>query len=73
MNYKLFIASVSLCLCVLASLSTSAQDTFRNPVIWSDLPDPDVIRVEDTFYFVSTSMHFFPGVTILQSKDLVNW
>jgi len=46
---------------------------FRNPVIWADLPDPDVIRVDDTFYFVSTSMHFFPGVTILQSKDLVNW
>lgn len=46
---------------------------FRNPVIWTDLPDPDVIRVGDTYYFVSTSMHFFPGVTILQSKDLVNW
>ena len=56
-----------------ASYAFSQSATFRNPVIWTDLPDPDVIRVDDTYYFVSTSMHFFPGVTILQSKDLVNW
>lgn len=45
----------------------------RNPVIFSDFPDPDVIRVGDTYYLVTTTMHFFPGAQILQSKDLVNW
>jgi beta-xylosidase len=39
----------------------------------ADFPDPDVIRVGDTFYMVSTTMHHFPGATILKSKDLVNW
>lgn len=44
-----------------------------NPVIKMDFPDPDVIRVEDTYYMVSTTMHFMPGCVILRSYDLVNW
>lgn len=27
----------------------------ENPVIWSDYPDPDIIRVEDTYYMTKTS------------------
>ena len=46
---------------------------YRNPLIFADFPDPDVIRVEDTYYMISTTMHNFPGATILKSKDLVNW
>lgn len=44
-----------------------------NPIIKMDYPDPDVIRVGDTFYMASTTMHFFPGCAILRSYDLVNW
>lgn len=47
--------------------------TFVNPVIWADVPDPSVIRVGDTFYMVSTTMHMSPGCTIMKSNDLVNW
>lgn len=47
--------------------------TFTNPLLWGDWPDPDVIRVGDTFYMVSTSMHYVPGLPILRSRDLVNW
>lgn len=47
--------------------------TFVNPVINADFPDPDVIRVGDTFYMSTTTMYHLPGVTILKSKDLVNW
>lgn len=46
---------------------------FRNPVIWADVPDPDVIRVEDDFYMVSTTMHLMPGCPVMHSRDLVNW
>lgn len=45
----------------------------RNPVIWSDYPDIDVIRAEDTYYMVSTTMHFMPGAVILRSYDLCHW
>ena len=44
-----------------------------NPITKLDYPDPDVIRVEDTYYMVSTTMHFMPGGEILRSYDLVNW
>lgn len=47
--------------------------TYRNPLMWGDWPDPDVIRVGDDFYLVSTSMHYVPGCPIATSKDLVNW
>lgn len=44
-----------------------------NPITRMDFPDPDVIRVDDTYYMVSTTMHFFPGCEILRSHDLINW
>ncbi len=44
-----------------------------NPILRSDYPDPDVIRVEDTYYMISTTMHFMPGGVILRSYDLINW
>lgn len=46
---------------------------FKNPVVWADVPDPDVIRVGDYFYMVSTTMHLMPGAPVMRSKDLVNW
>jgi beta-xylosidase len=53
--------------------SDNGDGTYTNPVIYSDFPDPDVIRVDSTYYMVSTTMFIFPGVTILKSHDLVNW
>ncbi len=47
--------------------------TFTNPVLFADVPDPDIIRVGDSFYMVSTTMHMSPGCTLMKSKDLVNW
>ena len=44
-----------------------------NPITRLDYPDPDVIRVDNTYYMVSTTMHFMPGCEILRSYDLVNW
>ena len=44
-----------------------------NPICKCDYPDPDVIRVGDTYYMASTTMHFLPGGAMLRSFDLVNW
>ena len=44
-----------------------------NPVLPLDYPDPDVIRVDDTYYMVSTTMHFMPGCVILRSYNLADW
>lgn len=34
---------------------------FYNPLIGMDYPDPDLIRVGDIWYMISTTMHFMPG------------
>ena len=44
-----------------------------NPIIYSDFPDPDVIRVGDTYLMVSTTMHFMPCCVLLRSYDLLHW
>lgn len=44
-----------------------------NPITRMDYPDADVIRVEDTYYMVNTTMHFMPGCEILRSYDLIHW
>ena len=46
---------------------------YENPVIFSDYSDPDVIRVGEDFYMVSSSFNFVPGVPVLHSKNLVEW
>ncbi len=49
------------------------NDQYKNPIIYADYSDPDVIRVKDNFYLVSSSFDQVPGLPILKSKDLVNW
>ncbi len=44
-----------------------------NPNIWADVPDMSIIRVGDTYYMSSTTMHLNPGVPIMKSTDLKNW
>ncbi len=46
---------------------------YKNPIIYADYSDPDVVRVGDDYYMVSSSFNCMPGIPILHSKDLVNW
>lgn len=65
---------LTIALVALVSMSCCAQRmTVKNPYLWSDLPDPDIIRVGDYYYLVTTTMHMFPGGPIMRSRDLVNW
>lgn len=63
---------LSLILFVLASIFEKSNSA-ENPVIYADVPDLSMIRVGDTYYMSSTTMHMSPGVPIMKSKDLVNW
>jgi len=51
----------------------SGDATYRNPIIYADYSDPDVIRVGDDFYLTASSFNCVPGLPILHSHDLVNW
>ncbi|HET8655564.1 MAG TPA: pectinesterase family protein [Longimicrobiaceae bacterium] len=46
---------------------------YRNPIIFSDFSDPDVIRVGGDFYMTASSFGSVPALPILHSKDLVHW
>ena len=46
---------------------------YKNPILFADYSDPDVIRVDDDFYMVASSFNAMPGIPVLHSKDLVNW
>ena len=68
------------CILLMQAASVRADDyetlhmeKIQNPMLWADVPDPDVIRVGDTYYLVSTTMHLMPGAPIMTSKDLKNW
>jgi len=60
-------------LCILVNLVFGETGPAHNPVIWADVPDPAVIRVGETYYMSSTTMHMSPGLPIMKSRDLVNW
>jgi beta-xylosidase len=47
--------------------------TYRNPILYADYSDPDVIRHGDDFYLTASSFHCTPGLPLLHSHDLVNW
>ncbi len=72
MKIKLLLSTV-----VLGCLFTSNDIVYAqkaiNPIIHADVPDASMIRIGDTYYMSSTTMHMSPGVPIMKSKDLVNW
>jgi beta-xylosidase len=47
--------------------------TYRNPVLFADYSDPDVLRVGDEYYLTASSFQLTPGLPLLRSHDLVNW
>lgn len=47
--------------------------TYANPVLPADFSDLDVTAVGKTFYAISSTMQYSPGMTVLESSDLVNW
>ena len=54
-------------------VSDNGDGTYKNPIIYADYSDPDVVRVGGCFYMTASSFNCVPGLPILQSYDLVNW
>ncbi|HEV8443146.1 MAG TPA: glycoside hydrolase 43 family protein [Steroidobacteraceae bacterium] len=61
-----------LALLALCANAAVAAD-YRNPILFADYSDPDVIRVGDRYYMTASSFHFSPGLPVLESRDLVHW
>ncbi|KAJ0333920.1 hypothetical protein COL922a_010256 [Colletotrichum nupharicola] len=55
------------------ALVMQQHNTFTNPILWADLADPEVFRVNDTYYYSASTMHYSPGAPLLRSYDLIKW
>lgn len=72
MTKKYFaITLLTLGFCCTGLITIAQQAT--NPLIYADVPDMSMVRVGNTYYMSSTTMHMSPGVPIMKSTDLVNW
>lgn len=64
---------ILLTICLLwQSMFLSAQ-TFTNPILGGDHPDPTILRVGKDYYMTHSSFEYLPGLTVFHSRDLVNW
>jgi len=75
------------CILLLATVTAMAQkanktdslsfyqtvQTYVNPVLPGDHPDPTLLKVGDDFYHCGSTFHFSPYLPIYHSKDLVHW
>lgn len=58
---------------LITSVAQAQSIQVKNPLMWTDAPDPDIIRVGDYYYLVTTTMHLFPGGPVMRSRDLAHW
>jgi beta-xylosidase len=72
MNIHRFV-TILLIITLFGSTGYSREGSGRNPVIHADVPDISIVRVGDTYYMSSTTMHMSPGLPIMKSNDLINW
>jgi len=73
MTRKLFLTyTILIVSSQLVALSAQMKKA-HNPIIFADVPDMSMVRVGDTYYMSSTTMHMVPGVPVMKSNDLINW
>ena len=54
-------------------VADTGDGSYKNPILHADYSDPDVIRVGEDYYLISSSFEHTPGLPVLHSKDMVNW
>lgn len=53
--------------------SAAQVQTFRNPIMAGDYPDPTIVRDGKDYYMTHSAFNYVPGLAILHSRDLVHW
>ncbi len=46
---------------------------YLNPILSGDFADPTIVRKDSDYFMTHSSFDYLPGLTVLHSKDLVNW
>lgn len=61
------------CLALVPLLAAAAAAEYFNPIFTGFNPDPSCIYVDETFFCVTSTFTWFPGVPVYASKDLQSW
>lgn len=65
------------CLLALAACTgggaPKSGDTYTNPILGGDYPDPSIVRDGNDYYMTHSSFDYNPGLIVWHSTDLVNW
>ena len=75
-NFFLTLATAALLTCGCnggGEKTPTVESGCKNPVMWTDIPDLSMVRVNNNYYLTSTTMHLNPGVPVMKSTDLSNW
>ena len=51
----------------------AAEAWIENPILRGFNPDPNIVRVDDLYYIVTSTFEWFPGYQIHESRDLRHW
>jgi len=77
MSRFLVLLHISLLLILLSVFTGNSwaqnNEMFANPILAGFYPDPSICKVDDNYYLVTSTFSYFPGISVFQSKDLVNW
>ncbi|ESZ97940.1 glycoside hydrolase family 43 protein [Sclerotinia borealis F-4128] len=49
------------------------SNTYINPILPGNHPDPSIIRSGDDYFLITSSFEYFPGIPIYHSTDLISW
>ena len=73
MNYTIQKQTILTATLFLLLVLTANAQGYKNPILPGFYPDPSVCRVGEDYYMVNSSFHYFPGLPVHHSKDLVHW
>jgi beta-xylosidase len=48
-------------------------NTYTNPILPGFNPDPSIIRHNSSYFLITSSFEYFPGIPIYHSHDLISW
>lgn len=48
-------------------------NTYQNPILGGDYPDPSILRVGKDYYMTHSSFDYYPGLLVWHSTDMVHW
>ena len=57
---------------LILSISSFSQ-TYTNPILGGDYPDPTIMREGSDYYMTHSAFDYQPGLTVFHSRDLVHW